>query len=284
MKKILATFLCLCFVVNISFAFDPYADEEIEKKSKTKLYCGIAMTLIGGFLAYDGFSQEEVDISKPSVDYGGSINAMWKETEIDEKNWTYTLDSGTGVDDDKTPRNLIYNTGNVDLTNVKVYVRYRYGGGNIIGDKNDKKVEELFHNKTTLVNQDSDGWFVALDGNLNTLAINEKKEWYDETTYITAGKTPPGQTDEKNRVYYIEDALNLVNVKVTYDYKKKYKKQNKSDLEGVAGLMIATAGIYFIVDYLIDLHKFNMYMKRNDMKIRLANTPNEYKLVFQKRL
>ena len=48
--------------------------------------------------------------------------------------------------------------------------------------------------------------------------------------------------------------------------------------------MIATAGIYFIVDYLIDLHKFNMYMKRNDMKIKLANNPNEYKLIFQKRL
>ena len=70
MKKILTTFLFVCFVVNISFAFDPYADDEPEKRSKTKLYCGIAMALIGGFLAYDGFSQEEVDISKPSVDYG----------------------------------------------------------------------------------------------------------------------------------------------------------------------------------------------------------------------
>ncbi len=289
MKKILTTFLCLCFVVNISFAFDPYADDEPERKSKIKLYCGIAMTLIGGFLAYDGFSQEEVDISKPSVDYGGSINAMWIQNESGSSSDInkYSLYTGTGTPKSsgggtihgaqKNDPNLIYNTGNVNLTNVKVYVRYRYTNGNVIFD------DSLKHGDTP-VKQDSEGYFLALDSpGSNTLAINGRSEWDDKTTYDTGGTTPPLYGTD-GEVHYNENALKLVNVKVTYDYKKKYKKQNKSDIEGVAGLMVATAGIYFIVDYFMDLHKFNMYMKRKDMKIRLANTPNEYKLVFQKRL
>ena len=288
MKKILTTFLCLCFVVNISFAFDPYADDEPEKKSKIKLYCGIAMTLIGGFLAYDGFSQEEVDISKPSVDYGGSINAMWIQNEsgISSDINKYSLYTGTGTPKSsgggtihgaqQNDSNLIYNTGNVNLTNVKVHVRYRYANGNIIDNTT------LYHNGVPITDKDSEGYFEALNSYNNTLAINGKGEWNDKITYDTGGETPPYGKD--GVVYYNENALKLVNVKVTYDYKKKYKKQNKSDIEGVAGLMVATAGIYFIVDYFMDLHKFNMYMKRKDMKIRLANAPNEYKLVFQKRL
>ena len=287
MKKILTTFLCLCFVVNISFAFDPYADDEPERKSKIKLYCGIAMALIGGFLAYDGFSQEEVDISKPSVDYGGSINAMWIQNEDGASINKYSLYTGSGTPKDSgggslsgsvlNEQNIIYNTGNVDLTNVKVYVRYRYTNGNVIYD------DSLKHGDTP-VKQDSDGYFLALDSpGSTTLAVNGNNKWDDKTTYDTGGTTPPLYGTD-GEVHYGENALKLVNVKVTYDYKKKYRKQNKSDIEGVAGLMVATAGIYFIVDYFMDLHKFNMYMKRKDMKIRLANAPNEYKLVFQKRL
>ena len=49
-KKILSVLLTLCLFVNVSFAFDPYADEEVEKKSYKKLYYGIALTLLGGFL------------------------------------------------------------------------------------------------------------------------------------------------------------------------------------------------------------------------------------------
>ena len=287
MKKLLTTFLCLCFVVNISFAFDPYADDEPERKSKIKLYCGIAMALIGGFLAYDGFSQEEVDISKPSVDYGGSINAMWIQNEDGASINKYSLYTGSGTPKDSgggslsgsvlNEQNIIYNTGNVDLTNVKVYVRYRYTNGNVIYD------DSLKHGDTP-VKQDSDGYFLALDSpGSTTLAVNGNNKWDDKTTYDTGGTTPPLYGTD-GEVHYGENALKLVNVKVTYDYKKKYRKQNKSDIEGVAGLMVATAGIYFIVDYFMDLHKFNMYMKRKDMKIRLANAPNEYKLVFQKRL
>jgi hypothetical protein len=268
--------------VNISFAFDPYADEEQETRSKSKLYWGIFMTLVGGFLAYDGFSQEEIDISRPSVDYGGCINAYWSQHDHDYSLFSGCGRSGSGDDGslDNEP-NKIYNNGNVDLTDVVIKVRYLYANGNFIDDV------DLYHegNPNPLV-LDDDGYFVAsgtLAEGSDTLEINKSATWSDKTTYSTSNENAPyGKT---NVTYFQEGALrNLIDVKVEYKYKHKYKKQNKSDIEGVAGLMVATAGIYFIVDYFMDLHKFNQYMKRNDINIRLANAPNEYKLLFQKRL
>ena len=289
MKKILAIFCCLCLSVNIAFAFDPYADEEPEVRSKSKLYWGIFMTLVGGFLAYDGFSQEEVDISKPSVDYGGMINYQPIQTSTQ----TYKLNSGIGTD------NKIYNNGNVDLTDVKVYVRYRYGGSGggsdtpiVDGDYITQREysggrrDKYERNGTEVITYD--GAYILANGQIENerLSMGCSANWSDTVDYATGASSPPGglDTEQDKKVYYQEGALEYMDVKVTYDYKHKYKKQNKSDIEGVAGLMIATAGIYFIVDYLVDLHKFNRYMKRNDINIRLANAPNEYKLLFQKRL
>ena len=287
MKKILTVICCLCLFVNISFAFDPYADEEQETRSKSKLYWGILMTLVGGFLAYDGFSQEEVDISKPSVDYGGCINAMWQQEKLGDNEYRYFLYTGCGTATSSSggvlvdnELNKIYNNGNVDLTDVVVKVRYLYANNNVIDDI------DLYHNGVKIEDIDSDGYFVALgtpQGDDRKLGVNKSTTWSDNTTYqAEASNVPHGENS--NEVYYDENALKMVNIKVTYKYKHKYKKQNKSDIEGVAGLMVATAGIYFIVDYFMDLHKFNQYMKRNDINIRLANAPNEYKLLFQKRL
>lgn len=284
MKKILTVICCLCLFVNISFAFDPYADEEQETRSKSKLYWGIFMTLVGGFLAYDGFSQEEVDISKPSVDYGGCINAMWQQEKITDNEYKYLLYTGCGTAIGEgavnNELNKIYNNGNVELKDVVVKVRYLYANNNIIDDI------DLYHNGVKVEDIDSEGYFVALgtpQGEKTTLGVNKSTTWSDKTTYTAeASNVPHGENS--NEVYYDENALKLVNVKVEYTYTHKYKKQNKSDIEGVAGLMVATAGIYFIVDYFMDLHKFNQYMKRNDINIRLASAPNEYKLLFQKRL
>lgn len=321
MKKILAIFCCLCLTVNIAFAFDPYADEEPEVRSKSKLYWGIFMTLVGGFLAYDGFSQEEVDISKPSVDYGGVIN--YRPTQNEDggiHNGYYTLHSGDTKIEGKDVENKIYNCGNVDLYNVKIYVRYRYGEGSGYGEDDSYITQRTYQDDPSQkdkyvrfdvdiaeyrdVDTDKKNAYILAENqfkrtfitgkeefNGGELAVGNKTEWSDSVLYSAGGKNPPGGLKDdssghtyNDNLYFQEEALQYVDVKVTYDYKHKYKKQNKSDIEGVAGLMIATAGIYFIVDYLVDLHKFNRYMKRNDINIRLANAPNEYKLLFQKRL
>ena len=301
MKKILAIFCCLCLTVNIVFAFDPYADEEPEVRSKSKLYWGIFMTLVGGFLAYDGFSQEEVDISKPSVDYGGKINYMYYQNQ--PVHAAYTLYSGNAMEGDPyIEKNILYNNGNVDLFDVKVYVRYTYVGDNeyimqheySASDDHGKGRDHYFrgndpNDKSQWVQTYfGDDYYIEAENQIkdNILNVGKGAEWSDSVSYGTGGSSPPGgstNTNEKD-VFFQENALEHMDVKVTYKYNHKYKKQNKSDIEGVAGLMIATAGIYFIVDYLVDLHKFNRYMKRNDINIRLANAPNEYKLLFQKRL
>ena len=183
MKKILVFICILCLSVNISFAFDPYADEEPEKKSRSKLYWGIFMTLVGGFMAYDGFSQEEIDISKPSVDYAGNINMMWTHTfesnssgsgegegsgsgegegedSGEEMGW-YNLYNGCGKSDvpDSVDNatNMIYNTGNVKLKDVVVKVRYKYGNGDIIHNEKDKVT--LYHVKNgEKIEIDIDTW------------------------------------------------------------------------------------------------------------------------------
>lgn len=274
MKKIIFIFSFIFLFSSISFAFDPYADEEVEKKSKTKLYCGIAMTLVGAFLAYDGFSQEEIDISRPSVDYGGAIQSGWVQLDTTTSIAEFTLRSGKSVENYDIEENIVYNTGNVDLTNVNIQVRYRTAGNDFIE-------LNLPDGSTTK------DYKTCTSGVIDNLEIASGKEWYDDSRGNAYGQdTPlcPGGEQRDKINYFQENALKLVDVKVTYDYKKKYKKQNKSDIEGVAGIMVATAGIYFIIDYLIDLHKFNQYMQRNDMNVRLAKTPNEYKLLFQKRL
>ena len=273
MKKILIVICCFCLFVNISFAFDPYADEEQETRSKSKLYWGIFMTLVGGFLTYDGFSQEEVDISKPSVDYGGVIQGGWIQNDSAAP-YMFTLRSGKSVEDGVTVQNnIIYNSGNVDLRNVNVQVRYRTAAGDYISINSSGGTTKDYRTVTS--------------GVIENLGVSESSSWYDDSLGDAYGQdTPlcPGGEQRDKINYFQENALKLVDVKIKYEYDHKYKKQNKSDIEGVAGLMVATAGIYFIVDYFMDLHKFNQYMKRNDINIRLANAPNEYKLLFQKRL
>jgi len=277
LKKITTVILTLCLFVNISFAFDPYADEDIEKKSNSKLYYGIILTLVGGFLVYDGFSKEKVDISKPMVDYMTVVHAEWTQNELGTDDYQYTIRSGT-TSFQGTPsgyssayptvdQNIVYNNGNVDLYNVKVTVRYLYKDGSAISD---------YRTVTTVVN----------------LKKGEKFNWYDTYQYEAAAADVPwgnqrnADPESTEGLYTGEQALNLVDIKIdlSQSYTAIYEKRNKSDIEGVAGICVGLTGIYFIVDHFLDMHKFNQYMKKNDLNFRLAKAPDEYKLLLQKRL
>lgn len=269
MKKITAIILILCLFVNVSFAFDPYAGDEIEEKSNAKLYYGIILTLVGGFLVYDGFSKEKVDVSKPIVDYVTVIHAEWTQNASGSE-YLYTLRSGT-TESTYTPqvdRNIVYNNGNVDLYGVKVYVRYLYNDGSA--------TEEKYHQVTDQV--------------VVNIKKGESFTWTDLYQYGTSGTPAPYGTernpDSSVGLYTGESALSLIDVKIdlSQSYVPIYEKKNKSDIEGVAGICVGLAGIYFIVDYFLDMHNFNQYMKRNDLNIRLAKATDEYKLLFQKRL
>lgn len=328
MKKILSVMLTLCLFANISFAaFDPYADEEIEKKSYKKLYYGIVLTLIGGFLAYDGFSTEEVDVSKPSVDYTTVLHSEWTQ-QTTTAPYKYELKSGWTegdyykyhIDDEdfflcknsQDAYNRIYNNGNVDLENITIEVRYKYAGGTVIVcdddtpgfETNGANTSNGYH-KATFQETIEDTPIVYKDISLKKGQAVEWKDFWGYSTNKSGGeKTSPNGDD---RVAYEEDsetgkiikdgteglnfqkkALTLMDIRIKLNKNKQYKpiyeKRHKSDIEGVAGILIGITGIYFIVDHFLDMHKFNAYAKRHNLNLKVATASNGYKLMLQKRI
>ncbi len=286
MKKIISLFLVICLSANIAFAFDPYAgtEEEADKKSPIQLIYGIVLTLTGAFLTYDGFSKVEYDTSKPSVDYLTVIHGEWNQLGVGSEQFEYTISSGTTTWPATDPantiiNNVVYNSGNVDLTNIKIEVRY-------------------FNLKGMPVVVDS-GEYITDDNGYRTIktvsiAKNEYVPWQDIFKYIAASAEMPAEgkartpdaVDSEHGLYLGEDTLQIMQVRIDLSdcYTKIYEKRNKSDLEGAAGIVIASAGIYFLADYFIGLKKFDRYMKQNNMNIRLASSPSEYRLLLQKRI
>ena len=310
MKKILTLTISFLFLTNIVFAaYSKYDYDELqEKKSYKKLYYGLALTLVGGFLVFDGFSKVEEDISKPSVDYTSVLYYEWLQGDEQYGKTTYTLRSGVGdpyyIDGQSYSviPNAVYNTGNVDLYNITVEVRYYTkdpgSGFDIYAPLKDG---------TSLVGgkQTTDYYHTV---SVRNVSLNKNKffEWTDVWTYETAAKNPPKGYDRKDveitsskteGVYLGENALAKkdnanesgameirIKLKPWENYKPIYAKKNKSDLEGVAGILLVTAGIYFLLDYAFGFTEFKRYMKNNDMDFRLASRPSEYKLLFEKRL
>ena len=318
LNKILSVLLMLCFFINISFAFDPYADDEIEKKSYKKLYYGIVLTLLGGFLTYDGFSTEEVDVSKPSVDYTTVLHSEW----VQKESWgKYILRSGY-TDNSTIPpeaetkwdytkykidgqvytveQNILYNNGNVDLTDLTIEVRYKYYSGTIIEDEN----PGAHPGNGDPTKPTSDGYHIATKDKASGEIYQGKSlkkggtlTWQDVWEYSTAKESPPNRNERQG---YIEegehqndgttglnlgkDGLYLMDIRVKYRYTPIYEKRHKSEIEGVAGIMVGLAGIYFIVDHFIDMHKFNTYAKKHYLNFKILTASNEYKLMLQKRI
>ena len=230
MKKILSVLLTLCLVTNISFAaFDPYADEEVEKKSYKKLYYGIFLTLLGGFLAYDGFSKEEVDVSKPKVDTLTVSHSEWVQNphDPDDPSRTprpvYQLRSGIAInnvlesdyehylyDKDKPPYvvelNKVYNNGNVNLKNVTIEVAYKFASGKYISDKGkpvdgeyyyDGNVRKSVFHTVTLVDKDEEKAATNI-----TIEKGKFVTWKDVWEYTSEQTDAPNNTQ---RHPYVEE-------------------------------------------------------------------------------
>lgn len=387
-KKILSVLLTLCLFVNVSFAFDPYADEEIEKKSYKKLYYGIALTLLGGFLAYDGFSLEKVDVSKPSVDFLSVSHSEWVQTP---ETFKYQLRSGislnnlSGVtyynsdgerivdygeyevkkneeeitnegdqqvsnyDPEKYNQytvqpNVLYNNGNVDLRDLTIEVRYKFADGYIAIDEEgivrniDEKGRYYDENGTYLGTVANEGYHVAeiKEGTIDyydtsgaPVVINDERiekytyteqesqlkilekegsiTWQDIWEYQTTETNPPNGPQREahfydsknenpakkyspgtNNLHLGEQSTVLMEVRVKLEKNKQYtpiyETRHKNDLEGVAGVFIGIAGLYFIIDHFFDMHKFNAYAKKHHLNLRVATASNQYKLMLQKRI
>ena len=314
MKKILSVMLTLCLFANVSFAaFDPYADEEVEKKSYKKLYYGIVLTLLGGFLAYDGFSTEEVDVSKPSVDYTTVSHSEFVQITATAGNFRYEQRSGISLNNvpgatgdytkykidnvvyDHIEPNILYNNGNVDLNNVTIEVRYKFRDGTYIGPNGEHLKTDGYHIAETNSSQ-GDGVINAKYENL-TLAKGESVTWQDIWAYKTAESDQPNGNPREaysnnnpgtTGLNLGKDSDILMDIRIKLNknqqYTPIYEKRHKSDVEGVAGVLVGITGIYFIVDHFLDMHKFNAYARRHNLNLKVTTASNEYKLLFQKRL
>ena len=129
-----------------------------------------------------------------------------------------------------------------------------------------------------------------------SIGKGESIKWQDLWKYTTAGTSPPSAKDREvdddkenpSGLNLGENALELMDVRVKLEkninYKPIIRKRNKSDIEGVCGILMCAAGIYFIIDYFVDMHKFNVYAKKHQLNMRIATAPNEYKLLLQKRI
>jgi hypothetical protein len=254
-------------------------EEFSEYKSKYRILYGILLTVGGGFLAYDGFRSVKVDMSKPSA----NINL--------QSRWNTMLSGNTLC---LQARGVIANTGNVVLHNITFEIRYQsvypngtlsngyypaqYADGRKIGDP----VKFDLAGSTILDTLDID----------NTLGWSVKRE--DYTRKETGGNDPagvggrdndpdgadnwyPGPSTDPN-AHYAE----VVNLKYTWD--KKYKTQMNNAFEGVAGALLLGAGMYILIDYIVSLNKFEFYMKKHKMDVYVQNAPDEFWLMFSKRM
>ena len=261
MKKILSVVLTLCFAANISFAaFDPYADEEIEKKSYKKLYYGIVLTLLGGFLVYDGFSKVEDDVSRPSVDYTTVLHSEWThDSSSGAGEANYILNSGYSSepyypysDPDTGPgpavpieQNVLYNNGNVDLKNIVIEVRYNNQERHYIKDRrpdihldNGAPTSDGYHcpsnvdGKTSYQYRDENDELKSEIVVIKNLKKGEHVTWHDIWKYRSDDSkesSPLGSdrivnTDPNPAGLHLgKDAIGLMDIRVKLNKNQQYK-------------------------------------------------------------
>ena len=262
-KKVIAVFmtaLLLSSLINAR-AFAADYDEFSGHKSKYRVLYGAILIVGGGILAFDGFRTVKTDISRPSVRL--NFSSFWYQDIVN--NATNYVAKAEGE---------IVNTGNVDLRNVKVLVRYK------IKDESRKPPE---------------GAPIIFDSGLdyiNNFAISESKIWSSSFPYSIHNddwkvqNEPMGlESNVENATYPSSTPTTLVDVvNIEYEYTKKYKNETNNPYEGMLGLLLIAGGAYLIIDYAASLKKFDYYMKKNNMDIYLANSGEEFKLMLNKRI
>jgi hypothetical protein len=255
---------------NSAFAYgSSNIDDFNEHKSKYRVLYGLILLIGGGVLAYDGFRSVKIDISKPGFEITGS--GSWEHSGVPG---SITLKS----------EGTITNTGNVTYKMVAFDVRY-CGGGSY--------APSYYYPNPGL---GSAGYFVMLDNSsavYYSLAPGQSVSWknaaHDELNSQNSGQFPNGDYGTTYTYPNLKDNIRLLDF--TYganpfynNYERKYKTEMNNVYEGIAGVLLAGAGIYLLVDYVVGLKKFDYYMKKNDMNLYVINDSEEFKLMFAKRI
>ncbi|MCL2145481.1 MAG: hypothetical protein FWH43_08345 [Endomicrobia bacterium] len=276
MKRIICLALAMLLYSNAAFGYGGVNyDDFSEYKSKYRILYGAILAAGGIALAYDGFRTVKVNKSKPAV--GLNFSSYW----YNDGNYKYVIN---------TEGNII-NAGNVDLRNIKVWVRYKtkeIGTGEL---SNQYRISEF-------------GTQIKFEGNasigpLGNLVIGETVKWDGGTIQyptVEGGLTNPPMGTETTSLTdpnYVDFNYSYPNsvpselvdiVKIEYDYTKKYKEEMNNQYEGLLGVLLIAGGAYLLIDYFVSLRRFDYYMKKNNMDVFVANSGEEFKLMLSKKL
>ncbi|MCL1971603.1 MAG: hypothetical protein FWG57_01265 [Endomicrobia bacterium] len=272
-KKTIAVFMAVLLLTSLintqAFAYGSvhYGDLD-DSKSKFRILYGLILIAGGGILAYDGFRTIKVETSKPSVRL--NFNSFWYSVGTSPILY-FTNSAGT-----------IENTGNVDLTNVNVWVRY-----------NTRLANYTPSNPYPELGTELE--YGGIAGPLGSLAINESQNWthgaYWEASLgfmpqgdPSSSPTSPDYVDYDVTVTKPTSAALVDIVDITYDYTKEYKSEMNNVYEGLLGVLLIGGGAYLLIDYVVSLKKFDYYMKKNNMDFYVTNNGDEFKLMLNKRI
>ena len=252
--------------VNSAFAYgSANMDDFGTSKSKIRILYGLILVVGGGFLAYDGFRDIKVDISNPGYKITGSGSWDYNKINVALRDF-----ESSGV---------IENTGNVAIKMLSFEVRY-LGGGDTYPQ---------FSWPQDSVNPPPNPVHFSGGGTLYAkLEAGETASWTNELDgQLHYGHTPNGENGISYPYPYTgqvgdHNLVSVVGVKCSYD--KKYKTEMNNVYEGIAGVLVAGAGLYILIDYIVGLSKFDYYMKKNDMKFYVTNNYDEFRLNIAKRI
>jgi len=252
--------------VNSAFAYgSANMDDFGTSKSKIRILYGLILVVGGGFLAYDGFRDIKVDISNPGYKITG--RGKWEISTLSDALRDF---ESSGI---------IENTGNVTLKMIAFDVRY-LGGGDTYPQNSWPRDE---------VNPVPNPVHFSGGGTVYAkLEAGETASWTNVLeSELHYGFSPNGSRGEDYPYPYTDPTTghNLVSVvDVRYTYEKKYKTEMNNVYEGVAGVLLAGAGLYILIDYVIGLNKFDYYLKKNDMHFYVTNNHEEFRLNLAKRI
>jgi uncharacterized protein YxeA len=275
MKKIICITFALFICAHAAFGYGGIEyDNFNEYKSKYRILYGALLVIGGSLLAYDGFRTIQVDISRPSVNMN-FVSFWYKDYAAPPAQ--YIINTGGTIE----------NTGNVDLQNIKVMIRYKItNSGN--------NYEPAEHGKEIIYEGYTDGT------PLPNLAIDESKNFSVRHNYPAAATNNPNGTESPSTTpdlnnpnleyvyhekYPSSNPTTLVDlVSVEYKYTKKYKDEMNNAYEGILGLLLVAGGAYLLIDYVVSLKKFDYYMKKNSMNFYVENSFDEFKFMLSKRI
>ncbi len=117
--------------------------------------------------------------------------------------------------------------------------------------------------------------------NMGTCVVTQSKKL---DTYGSE-PLPVGATDtwstSRSGIYRIDEEPTSAEISATYSYPKLY--ETKSSTEGYAGIAMGVAGLYFIVDYLVDLG-YLAKLEEKGIEVKLVTKPDSMYLLASARL